>query len=136
MARILTFQQYLNENARRTGTKTGLYPLGYSGIGLYPDADYLTHSADAILYLTIDKRLYHNGDKAPFSITHLPGHKQYGDHINNGDKAPFSIQHIEGKPVPPKENKMPGKSVTFKNFIKLVTNPETIRPPDSRNLPN
>ena len=135
MQKIRSFIEYINEDSRRTGSKTGLYPLGYAGIGLYPDADYITHAADAILYLTIDKRLYNNGDEAPFCITHLPGHEQYGDKVNNGDKEPFNIQHIEGKPVPHKDSKMPGKSVSFKSFIKLVTKPKEICPPDSKNLP-
>ena len=50
MERICSFNEYvlLQEGSRLTSSKTGLYPLGYGGIGLYPDADYLTHAADAI----------------------------------------------------------------------------------------
>ena len=109
---------------------------GYGGIGLYPDADYLTHAADAVLYLTIDKRLYHNGDEAPFSITHLPGHELHGNDVNNGDEKPFPITHVHGKSVPPKDTTVPGKVVSFKSFVNLVLEPKTIAPPDSPNLPD
>lgn len=130
-----SFKYYINEDGRRTSSKTGLYPMGYGGIGLYPDADYITHSADAILYLTMDKRLYHNGDEAPFCITHLPGHTQYGDKVNNGEKEPFNIQKISGKSIKPQNHKMPGKSISFKNFVRLNDDPQEICPPDSPNLP-
>ena len=138
MSKIGTFIDYisLKEGSRLTSSKTGLYPLGYGGIGLYPDADYLTHSADAVLYLTIDKRLYHNGDSAPFSITHLPGHEDWGNNVNNGEAEPFSIQNIPGKSVSPKYEMPPGNVVSFKNFVKLVMEPKTIAPPDYKNLPD
>lgn len=104
MTPIFSFVEYvlLKEEDRRTGAKTGLYPLGYGGIGLYPDSDYMTHSADAILYVTQDRRLYHNGDNHPFDITHIAGHKQWGDKINSGERDPFPIHQLPGKPVPPK----------------------------------
>jgi hypothetical protein len=127
MKKICSFNQYL-EGARTSSSKTGLYPLGYGGIGLYPDSDYLTHAADAILYLTIDKRLYHNGDNPPFDITHLPGHKDYGDRVNNGESEPFDIRNIPGKPVPPKGKMPPGKTTSFKDFVKLVQQPSTVSP--------
>lgn len=134
---ICTFNEYLiKEDDRRTGSKTGLYPLGYGGIGLYPDADMMTHSADAAFYLTNDKRLYRNGDSAPFSITHLPGHKQYGDRINSGEHNPFKISHLPGDVIPPKDSPLQGKSITFKSFVKLVQEPKEIYPPDSPNLPD
>lgn len=125
----------LKENGRRTAGKTELYPLGYGGIGLYPDADYLTHSADAIVYLTNDKRLYKNGDNNPFNISNLPSHKQYGDRINSGDKDPFSIEKIPGKPLFPKDSNLPDNSISFKSFVKLVEKPKEIAPPDSKNMP-
>jgi hypothetical protein len=137
MERICSFTEYvtLREGARLTSSKTGLYPLGYGGIGLYPNADYLTHAADAILYLTQDSRLYDNGDKAPFDISHLPGHTQYGDRVNSGEAEPFDIRDLPGKVVPPKETPVPGKIVPFKGFVKLVTDPKTISP-RGHNLPN
>jgi hypothetical protein len=127
--------------------KNRLIPTkGYGGIGLYPYADYLTHAADAIYYLTKDERLYHNGDAGPFDITHLPGHKQYGDKVNNGDHAPFDITHIPGhKQYGDKVNNgdkepfdishVPGKSVSFKSFVKLTEPQKPIAPPDSPNIP-
>lgn len=137
MKRICSFTEFvtLKESSRLTSSKTGLYPLGYGGIGLYPDADYLTHAADAILYLTQDSRLYHNGDGHPFDISHLPGHKQYGDRANSGENEPFDIRDIPGKPVPPEDTPVSGKVVPYKGWVKLVTNPTTISPKGS-NLPN
>ena len=138
MKRICRFSEYmiLKEDDRRTGSKTGLYPLGYGGIGLYPDADMMTHAADAAFYLTNDNRLFKNGDAAPFSITHLPGHKQYGDKINAGENHPFKISHLPGDVVQPKDSQLQGRSMPFKSFVKLVQNPKEISPPDSLNLPN
>lgn len=136
MKRICTFSEFmvLKEDDRRTGGKTGLYPLGYGGIGLYPDADMMTQSADAVFYLSIDNRLFSNGDVAPFSIAHLPGHKQY-DNPNSGENEPFDISHIPGDVVPPKDSPLAGKSIPFKSFVKLVEKPKEILPPDSPNLP-
>jgi hypothetical protein len=98
MDRICSFADYvlLKEGSRTSSSKTGLYPLGYGGIGLYPLADYLTHAADAILYLTQDKRLYHNGDGPPFPITHLPGPTP-PENPNSGEGPPFDIRHLYGK---------------------------------------
>lgn len=138
MKRICSFTDYLmlKEGSRNSSSKTGLYPMGYGGIGLYPDADYLTHAADAILYLTQDKRLYSNQDNAPFSIDHLDGHKLYGDKVNAGENEPFAIKDIPGKVVKP-ENKMPPGDVRpFSSWLKLVQKPKTISPPDSPNLPD
>jgi hypothetical protein len=69
----MTFKEFLEHS--QTGAKSGLYPLGYAGIGLYPPQDYLTHTADAITYISLDDRLYKkaNGDGKPFSIKHLAG---------------------------------------------------------------
>jgi hypothetical protein len=138
MKTICSFSDFalLKEASRLTSSKTGLYPMGYGGIGLYPDADYLTHAADAIVYLTQDKRLYSNGDNAPFDITHLPGHDQYGDGVNSGDSEPFAIHHVFGKSIPPKDTTVPGDVVSFKSFVKLVTNPKTISPKTTSNLPD
>lgn len=91
---FLGFKNYLINEERRTAAKTGLYPMGYGGIGLYPPQDWMPYSADAVLYVTQDERLYNNGDKAPFDITHLPGHKQCGDRCNRGENKPFLIKHI------------------------------------------
>ena len=115
--------------------KTTLYPLGYGGIGNYPDAHMINKSADAVFYLSIDNRLFKNGDAAPFSIVHLPGHTQYGDAANSGEAPPFDIRQLPGDVVPPKDSPLPGKSIPFKSFVKLVEKPKEISPPDSRNLP-
>ena len=101
---------------------------------MYPDADYLTHAADAILYLTIDKRLYHNGDNPPFNIRHIPGEEGYGDDFHTGEKPPFDIRHLPGDVVPYGPLKVPGDVISFKDFVKLVTNPKTISPKSNLNF--
>ena len=116
------------EDEMRTAGKTVLYPLGYGGIGLYPDAAMMSRSADAVLYLTSDKRLYNNGDSAPFSLKSLPGHQQYGDKINNGEKKPFSIESVPEKQPKPSYKIPEGKVKSFKDFMKLVTNPDEVAP--------
>ncbi len=116
------------EGGRRTAAKSGLYPMGYSGIGLYTPADQITHSADFIYYLSKDDRLYNNGDGPPFSIEHIPGHKQYGDKINSGEAKPFPISHLPGKVIPPKDTPLPGKIVPFTQWVKLVTHPKIVAP--------
>lgn len=127
------FKKFLiNEDEMRTAGKTLLYPLGYGGIGNYPDAAFMSRSADAILYLTSDKRLYDNADNPPFSIKHIPGHKQYGDKINNKDGKPFDIKNMKPKPIKP-QYKMPvGVTKSFRDFVKLVTNPDEIAPPNAK----
>ncbi len=87
-----SFGEFLNlvEGHRNAG-KTGLYPLGYDGIGLYPPADLITSAADALYYLSQDDRLSAWWEGSPFDISHLPG-----------------------KPQPPGEHGMPGKEVTHK----------------------
>ena len=135
MKKVCKFNEYLVlKESRRTGSKTGLYPLGYGGVGLYPDADMMTQSADAVFYLSIDNRLFNNGDEAPFSITHLPGHKQY-EQPNSGENSPFDINHIPGDIITPKDSPLSGKSMPFKSFVKLIEKPKEIMPPDSPNIP-
>lgn len=146
MERICSFNDYviLKEGSRAPSSKTGLYPLGYGGIGNYPLADYLTHAADAIFYVSIDDRLYHNGDSAPFDISHLPGHKQYGDDVNNGDSKPFCLDNLpghktycnpnNGEKQPFSIEKIPGETKPFKDFVKLVQFTKMISP-HGKNMP-
>lgn len=105
------FKDFLITEERRTAAKTGLYPMGYGGIGLYPAADWLPQAADALLYLSMDERLYKNGDAAPFSITHLPGPKP-PKNPNSGVKKPFSIEKLWG-PNPDKRFNDAGESEPF-----------------------
>lgn len=67
----MNFRQWLLNEVEATSGKTGLYPLGYGGIGLYPLQYFLPVAADAITYISQDDRLYHNGDGPPFSIKKL-----------------------------------------------------------------
>lgn len=134
MNKICTFSEFLILKEDSAG-KTAIYPLGYGGIGNYPDAHMINKSADAVFYLSIDNRLFQNGDAAPFSIEHLPGHIQYGDAANSGEAAPFDIRKLPGKVVPPKDSSLSGKLMPFKNFVKLVEKPKEIVPPDSLNIP-
>lgn len=91
----MSFKEWMCLSEGKTAGKTPLYPLGYGGIGLYPLQTYMPGSADALLYISLDDRLWSNGDGPPWDIRHLRGHKQYSD-PNNGTKAPFDIRHIPG----------------------------------------
>jgi len=105
------FKDYLINEERRTASKTGLYPLGYGGIGLYPAADWIPQAADAMLYITMDERLYKNGDGAPFSIKHIPGPLP-PKNPNSGVKAPFPIEKLWG-PNPDKKFHTAGEDSPF-----------------------
>jgi hypothetical protein len=110
---MLDFKTWLKENdtlleGSNPGAKTGLYPLGYGGVGLYPPQWYPTRSADAIFYASIDERLFKNSDGGKFDITHIPG--KVNSSLNSGDKGVWSISHIAGKPSHPV-----GKDMAAKN---------------------
>jgi hypothetical protein len=40
----MNFKEWLIKESSNPGSKTGLYPLGYGGIGLYPPQWYTTRS--------------------------------------------------------------------------------------------
>ena len=96
------------------GSKTGLYPLGYGGVGLYPPSWYLTRSADAIFYLSQDERIY---DAKEGKLKGLPGevpNKMNGGNppqknyaAKYGDGEPWSIKHLKGAPKPHKGDFVP-----------------------------
>lgn len=137
MANSLGFQEYvlLKEGNSRTALKTLLYPLSYGGLGNYPPAHYLPQAADAVLYVSEDERLYCNGDKSPFDISHIPGHKQYGDYVNNGEGKPWDIHLVPGKSREPLDHDLPGKQIPYKGFVRLITNIKCISP-KGHNLPD
>jgi hypothetical protein len=72
------------------GSKTGLYPMSYGGIGLYPPPWYLTRSADAIYYLTNDERIYRSEEGGKFNIKHIPAKPT----INTVAKRGFGILKV------------------------------------------
>lgn len=93
----MTFKEWLLQEGSNPGAKTGLYPLGYGGVGLYPPAWYPTRSADAIYYLTMDERIYKGKEGGKFDITHLlPNSKE---DMNRGEGGVWSIRHLRGKPT-------------------------------------
>lgn len=113
----MQFKNWFNINeASNGGSKTGLYPPGYGGIALYPPQWYLTRSADAIFYLSIDDRIYNfknhkmvdtslnTGEGGLWNIKHIPGGGDQakptkdGMGINNGEGGMWSIKHIKGAP--------------------------------------
>lgn len=92
----MNFREWLVKEGSNPGAKTGLYPLGYGGVGLYPPQWYLTRSADAIFYLSIDERIYSGKDGGKFDITHLAG--KPNQKMNGGEKGIWDISHLDGKP--------------------------------------
>lgn len=90
----MNFKDWLLKEAQE-GSKTGLYPLGYGGVGLYPPQTYLTKSADAIFYLSIDERIYKSKDHN--KIKNMPSPSE--TKLNRGDGPIWNITHIKGKPT-------------------------------------
>jgi hypothetical protein len=106
-----SFDQYLddlNEGHRNAG-KTGLYPLGYDGIGNYPPADIITSAADAIYYLSIDDRFASWWEGSPFDISHIPGKPvEPKEHGMPGILKPPGPSKMPGQHTKPKNHGMPG----------------------------
>lgn len=93
----MNFREWLLGEGSNPGAKTGLYPLGYGGIGLYPPSWYPTRSADAIYYLSIDERIYKGKDGGKFDITHL--RPKSDETMNRGDDGTWDITHLKGRPT-------------------------------------
>lgn len=109
---MLNFKEWLLSEASNPGSKTGLYPLGYGGVGLYPPQWYLTRSADAIFYLSKDDRIYNfktkklvkfnQGEEGLWDISHIPGNekkysddKKHGYAANCGEGGIWNIKHLK-----------------------------------------
>jgi hypothetical protein len=116
----------------RAGTKSGLYPLGYDGIGNYPPAYLIPTAADALYYLDIDDRLFAWNEGPPWDITHLPNEDDVIPHRDHGmgDKEikPSRDIKMPGKPKPPEGKMPPGEVVRPKQWHKLVTHPKLLDP--------
>ena len=115
----------------KTSGKTGLYPLGYGGIGNYPPAYLLPGSADAIYYISADERLQKCWEKEPFKIDHLKPHpiwtKPYGkkSFVAVVAKLPPGLI-IPPKPLPPDPAQVDLK-VTNRNKQKcMVSDPQCL----------
>lgn len=89
----MNFKEWLFSEGSNPGAKTGLYPLGYGGIGLYPPQWYPTRSADAIFYMSVDERIYNAKDH---KLKKLPGSAPKT--MNSGDGGTWNISHLKGKP--------------------------------------
>lgn len=89
----MNFKEWLYSEGSNPGAKTGLYPLGYGGIGLYPPNWYPTRSADAIFYFSNDERIYKGIEGPPFDISKIPGKPP--TKMNSGEKGTWSIAKIK-----------------------------------------
>lgn len=115
--------------ATRAGSKTGLYPFGYDGIGNYTPADWITSAADAIYYLDKDDRMFKTHEGSPFKISHI--------HSSSAVKPPkehgMPGHEVKPKPLPntepqPKYKIPPGDVVRPTSWVKLVTHPKLLDP--------
>jgi len=88
----MRFKDWIINEESNPGSKTGLYPLGYGGIGLYPPAWYTTRSADAIYYFSIDDRLYKGEEGGKFDITHLKPLSK--GKMNKGEGGVWDIRKV------------------------------------------
>jgi len=138
MDKIPSFEQFvlLKEGNTRSALKTLLYPLGYGGLGNYPPLHFIPKAADAILYISKDERLFCNGDGPPWDISHLPGHKQYGDKINNGEGEPYDIRDLPGKTIEPKPTDVPGNVVAPRGFVRLIQKVKCLKEKPQRLIPD
>lgn len=93
----MRFKEWLVKEGSNPGTKTGLYPLGYGGIGLYPPSWYPTRSADAIYYFSKDERIYKGIEGGNFDITHIPPKSK--ESMNGGEKGIWDISGLKGRPT-------------------------------------
>lgn len=89
----MKFKEWFLKEGSNPGGKTLLYPLGYAGIGLYPPSWYLTRTADAIFYLSRDKRIYKGIEGPPFNIKNLPGSPPTS--LNNGEGGMWNIKKFK-----------------------------------------
>lgn len=136
MSFSLSFSSFcLLKEETRTATKSLLYPFSYGGIGNYPPSYFIPQAADAILYISKDERMWCNGDGPPWDISHIPGHKQFGDKINNGEGKPWDIHKVPGKTSDPEDHRLPGKEIPYKGFVRLVNAIKCISP-KGVNLPS
>lgn len=133
---MINFDQFLdqmNENSR-AGTKTGLYPFGYDGIGNYPPAYLMPSAADTLYYLSIDDRYSQYLEGKPFSIEHLPGDvEEPSDHGMPGWEVPHTKVKAPKAPrykMPPGDVKTPEESPLPGKPTKdcLVKKPRAIDP--------
>ncbi len=107
---MISFDQFLALNeSSRAGAKTGLYPLGYDGIGLYPPAYMLPSSADVLYYMSVDERFASWWEGKPFDISHIPGNPvPHKGHRMPGVLKPMKPSAMPGKPTPHRDHGMAG----------------------------
>lgn len=88
----MNFKKWLLSEGSNPGAKTGLYALSYGGIGLYPPQWYLTRSADAVFYLSIDDRIYSSKDNKNMPKAEI-NYK-----MNSGESGLWDISKLKGRP--------------------------------------
>jgi len=128
---MASFWQFLQivENSR-AGSKVGLYPLGYDGIGNYTPAQMVANAADAIYYLDRDDRIFKTHEGSPFKITHLHSPAEVKEPKEHGMPGKVVKPKIYGIEPQPKYKLPPGEVVKPTSWVKLVTHPQ-LRDPRS-----
>lgn len=129
MASFWEFLQIVEDS--RAGSKIGLYPLGYDGIGNYTPAAMIANAADAIYYLDQDDRIFKTHEDSPFKITHIHSPDAVvgpKDHDLPGKEVKPEDHGMPGKEVKPKYEMPPGDVVRPTSWVKLVTHPKLLDP--------
>ncbi len=126
MKSFYDFYFKLTEGA--TSAKTGLYPLGYGGIGNYPPEYAIPSSADAIYYISADERLQKCWEKEPFKIDHLTPHpiwtKPHGKKLFVAATAKIPPGVVKPfKPLAPEKSFVPVKITKYNKQKCMVSNP-------------
>lgn len=134
MASFWEFLQIVE--ATRAGSKSGLYPLGYDGIGNYTPADWITSAADAFYYMSKDERLFKTHEGSPFKISHIKGEDEIKNpkgHGMPGEEVKPKGHGMPGLEIQPKYKMPPGDVKRPTSWVKLVTHPQLLDPSKYKN---
>jgi hypothetical protein len=125
------YEFYCKLNEGKTSGKTGLYPLGYGGIGNYPPEYLIPGSADAIYYISADERLQKCWEKNPFKIDHLKPYPiwtvPYGKKLFVAATAKLPPgKVVPFKPLPPEPDFKPLKVTKYNKQKCMVSDPQCL----------
>ena len=128
---MISFYEFLHVlKEGDTAGKTGLYPLGYGGIGNYPPEYAIPGSADAIYYISADDRLQKVWEKEPFKIDHLKPIPIYTKKQGKKLYVAAAAKMPPGEVVPPKETPLNGKIIplNYNSHPCIEPNPKLLDP--------
>ena len=102
----MNFKEWLQlvERASTPGSKQGLYPRGYGGIGLYTTSDMMNWAADAITYMPVqDRKLEFKWGKGILSNPHPGEQLNFGKDSLRNLETPIEFMWGKGMLAKPPE---------------------------------